>query len=308
MGIRFYCPNGHKLNVKAFQAGRRGICPYCGAKFLIPSQSTRKSSKEERAARRAFAAASFPVVNPAMQNPAPGNTGNMPAAEIQTSTQKSSSLPPIIDASKTGADISTQPANYSSQQTGGGTGFALPVLPTPAVSIPNPLTTFSLDDPSVALTQTRPADPFTEAGDVVWYVRPPSGGQYGPATGKLMRQWLAEGRIGPDTLVWREGWRDWQQASAVFLQLRANDPLTYVTKNDVPLVQPISSLPDQTSVSRTPKNMLTLIVTLIILTVLIIVGLFIWAFTRGPNPAKVNSRTPSTRLELRDTLSPDRLS
>ena len=26
MGIRFYCPNGHKLNVKEFQAGRRGIC------------------------------------------------------------------------------------------------------------------------------------------------------------------------------------------------------------------------------------------------------------------------------------------
>ena len=54
MGIRFYCPNGHKLNVKEFQAGRRGICPYCGTKFLIPSQSTRKSSKEERAARRAL--------------------------------------------------------------------------------------------------------------------------------------------------------------------------------------------------------------------------------------------------------------
>jgi hypothetical protein len=184
----------------------------------------------------------------------------------------------------------------------------LPILPTPAVSIAEALATFSLDDPSVALTQTRPADPFTEAGDVVWYVRPPSGGQYGPATGKLMRQWLAEGRIGPDTLVWREGWRDWQQASAVFPQLHANDPLTYVTKNDVPLVQPISSLPGQISVLRTPKNMLALVVTLIILTVIIIVGLFIWAFYRGPNPAKVNSRTLSTRLELRDTLSPDRLS
>ncbi len=37
MGIRFACPNGHKLNVKEHLAGKRGICPSCGAKFLIPT-------------------------------------------------------------------------------------------------------------------------------------------------------------------------------------------------------------------------------------------------------------------------------
>jgi len=37
MGIRFTCPNGHKLNVKDHLAGKRGVCPNCGAKFLIPS-------------------------------------------------------------------------------------------------------------------------------------------------------------------------------------------------------------------------------------------------------------------------------
>jgi len=37
MGIRFFCPNGHKLNVKDHLAGKRGVCPQCGAKFLIPS-------------------------------------------------------------------------------------------------------------------------------------------------------------------------------------------------------------------------------------------------------------------------------
>ena len=45
MGIRFFCPNGHKLNVKEFQAGRRGICPFCGARIQIPTQSTRPASK-----------------------------------------------------------------------------------------------------------------------------------------------------------------------------------------------------------------------------------------------------------------------
>jgi hypothetical protein len=37
MGIRFNCPNGHKLNVKEFLAGKRGVCPQCGAKFIIPT-------------------------------------------------------------------------------------------------------------------------------------------------------------------------------------------------------------------------------------------------------------------------------
>jgi hypothetical protein len=38
MGIRFSCPNGHKLHVKSFLAGKRGICPQCGARILIPSE------------------------------------------------------------------------------------------------------------------------------------------------------------------------------------------------------------------------------------------------------------------------------
>jgi hypothetical protein len=46
MGIRFYCPNGHKLNVKEHLAGKAGFCPECGARLVIPLQSTRKSSKE----------------------------------------------------------------------------------------------------------------------------------------------------------------------------------------------------------------------------------------------------------------------
>jgi hypothetical protein len=46
MGIRFFCPNGHKLNVKEHLAGKAGFCPECGARLIIPLQSTRKSSRE----------------------------------------------------------------------------------------------------------------------------------------------------------------------------------------------------------------------------------------------------------------------
>ena len=46
-------------------------------------------------------------------------------------------------------------------------------------------------------------DPIAEAPEMIWYVRPPSGGQFGPAPGELMRTWLGEGRVdAADSLVW----------------------------------------------------------------------------------------------------------
>lgn len=39
MGIRFLCPEGHKLHVKTFLAGKRAVCPKCGAKVVVPSES-----------------------------------------------------------------------------------------------------------------------------------------------------------------------------------------------------------------------------------------------------------------------------
>jgi hypothetical protein len=53
----------------------------------------------------------------------------------------------------------------------------------------------------------------------IWYVRPPAGGQYGPARGDVMRKWVGEGRVTSDSLVWREGWPDWRPAAKVFPDL-----------------------------------------------------------------------------------------
>lgn len=64
--------------------------------------------------------------------------------------------------------------------------------------------------------ETPHLDPIDEAPDAVWYVRPPSGGQFGPAAGWIMRNWIAEGRVPADALVWRAGWPQWQAAAAVF--------------------------------------------------------------------------------------------
>jgi hypothetical protein len=140
MGIRFYCPNGHKLNVKDVQAGQKGICPVCGVRMQIPLQSTRPSSKHDE---------------PHPQEVAPAPTE---------------------------PELTPSP----------------PAVPT-----------------------ETPTDPLAESGSAVWYVRPPSGGQFGPAQADVLRHWIAEGRVSADTLVWREGWRDWQEAGGIFPQLAA---------------------------------------------------------------------------------------
>lgn len=69
----------------------------------------------------------------------------------------------------------------------------------------------------------RPVPPATQcpqalstAATARWYVRPTAGGQYGPADSQALWQWLQENRIGPDALVWCEGWPEWQVAGRVF--------------------------------------------------------------------------------------------
>jgi len=52
-----------------------------------------------------------------------------------------------------------------------------------------------------------------------WYVRPPAGGQYGPATGEIIRSWIRENRVTPSTLIWRDGWPQWRSAREVLPEL-----------------------------------------------------------------------------------------
>ena len=42
MGVCFFCPNGHPLNVKNEFAGKKGYCPICRVRMRIPMQSMRE--------------------------------------------------------------------------------------------------------------------------------------------------------------------------------------------------------------------------------------------------------------------------
>jgi hypothetical protein len=148
MGIKFKCPNGHKLNVKSFLAGRRAVCPKCSAKVVVPSSSE--------------------------------------GAEI--SPREADDVDAIIEG-----------AHRRSSRTSAKT------------------------------------DPIAEAPAAVWYVQHPTGGQFGPAAGEVMRGWLAEGRVSSDSMVWRAGWPEWQPAVKLFPQLatqvRGKGPLPPLQKD-----------------------------------------------------------------------------
>jgi len=79
-----------------------------------------------------------------------------------------------------------------------------------------------------------------------WYVRPPSGGQYGPATGEMLRSWISEARVTPTSLVWRDGWAQWRSASDALVEFGGSKPLdslapvTAATLNPAPAQTPVA--------------------------------------------------------------------
>ena len=91
MGIRFLCPNGHKLNVKAYLAGERGICPQCDAKFLVPSES----------GGQATAISEAEISAAAKPEPAPAATSTQQSASIHQPASAPAQTPEVAAASPT---------------------------------------------------------------------------------------------------------------------------------------------------------------------------------------------------------------
>jgi len=194
MGIKFLCPNGHKLHVKSFLASQRGVCPQCGEKFLVPAQSLpdiRVESLGVKESKRLAAAAGTPSIN------SPGD--HLPRDEFAAQEDF---------AATTG--VQTAPADLGPARPSGGRGSDLaPVSP--------------------AFTAAE-SDPIAAAPAALWYVRIANGEQFGPAQGDLMQRWLTEGRVAADSLVWREGWAEWVVAGNIFRQLSRD----FVPTADVP--------------------------------------------------------------------------
>ena len=252
MGIRFLCTACHKkLNVKSFLAGRKGVCPKCGGSIQIPLESQLPSKKEAEQGAAAAAqgetalaapaageqpmqafggVAGTAVAAPESPMPAPANgqaaqapTPAFPSPAAQPQTSPSQPVQPQTDTVQPQAG----PVDAGQPQVPMQAG---PAIPSP--QIPNPVAAQqhvpagSTAAPAAApgfsnpVVQPAPAppsapqlDPIREDPNLFWYVRPPSGGQFGPAKGDIMLKWIDEGRVSEDSLVWREGWADWKKAS-----------------------------------------------------------------------------------------------
>jgi hypothetical protein len=177
MGIHFTCPNGHRLHVKSFLAGKRGICPHCDSRFDIPAADT---GRVEAVVPAAGESAEDQMCQPVL------------AVAGQTSTL----------AGRRASDVV---AGASS---------------------------------SAVATSRVPLAQGIEAAD--WYVRPGSGGQYGPSDESLLRQWIRENRVDADSLVWREDWPEWRRAGDVFAELAPPHPAAHPAFVDIPDLSQIS--------------------------------------------------------------------
>lgn len=221
MGIRFHCPNGHKLNVKSFLAGKKGVCPDCGVKLRIPDRSEpgldSGIDEEKETAKSPAPATAVATVTPVRAAVAATVQPAQPAAPVMHVQPAVMPYPPRPVVPQ-GMPVS--PAPYG----------AMPAAPVGVATMPPPYPVPNGPAPTARMPQPPPApppiggtaaanDPIAENPLATWFVRPPSGGQFGPARGEVMRKWLTEGRVTTDSLVWREGWADWLPATEVFPQL-----------------------------------------------------------------------------------------
>ncbi len=176
------------MNVKAFLAGKRGICPHCDARWDIPLDSEIPDGA--------------PKVRPSTNGDQGEPEHAAPAAAV-----------PLISAA-------TAEANSVAH------GRQLPV--TPSIQ-----------------------DPIAASPDAVWYIRPASGGEFGPAKGDVMRRWMEEGRVAADSMVWCEGWAEWQTAGPVFPSLAPSteQPTVAVNSQDAIATEP-KTLPGLESIQK----------------------------------------------------------
>lgn len=93
---------------------------------------------------------------------------------------------------------------------------------TKSVSQPSTTANSTPDTSSAQTSVPLKPQALIEAPNAKWFVRPTTGGQYGPASSESMWQWLGENRIGNDSLVWCEGWPEWLHAGEVFNDYFAN--------------------------------------------------------------------------------------
>lgn len=204
MGIRFRCHQcGHELHVKDFQGGKRSRCPECETKFRIPTESAERSipldgslSASGDSAVQASASGASSAISNAAVGRSTGTIAGKGTSAKSTVIKPTGNQLGSADRSALNDDADEPQDALADEST-----FANQT---------------EWNSEHVAAPAPAPLRAIIEAPDANWYVRPPAGGQYGPAPASIFSEWITESRVTRDSLVWRDGWPQWLLASEVF--------------------------------------------------------------------------------------------
>lgn len=186
MGIHFACHHcNHALHVKDFQGGKRGRCPACNSPFRVPLKD----------ASHSIALDDSPV------NPDAILTFSTSSRNAKTTEKSTSAI-----STENGLPTKKNRAEKS-------------VLPTKAKATSQKQsnleqqTSNPIDKIESSLIKKEMPAVLSASLDAKWFVRPPSGGQFGPASPQLLMEWIAERRVTSDSFLWCEGMSQWQAAT-----------------------------------------------------------------------------------------------
>lgn len=228
MGICFFCPNGHPLNVKAELAGKIGFCPKCRAKMVIPLQSMREIDEREYHGQPTAEAVTDGKKKPSdseKESKGPNRTDVDVSASGVVERGGELSLNDLI------RQAAESPARKAHERD------ELPNFPDSAELLNNP--------------------------DFLWWVFTSDGQKYGPAPGATLQKWISERRVGPNMQILRNGWNEPHEVREVFPEVVKffvkNSPLDSQDWQESPSVSGIGIVANggEASVSNRSENLTT---------------------------------------------------
>jgi GYF domain 2 len=235
MGIRFRCHLCESpLNVKSELASKRGVCPKCHGKFRIPASSQDYSIELSTSAFVGSSHGEPPSVS--VQT-----TLNQPHVAIKHSSldKSTESVSRVKSAEKSdrshGVTAGGPHGRLSKGESGQVKNEAAIQVEAKAssetttnsgriVDIDGQTSVKRSGVSQAGSSAILEADigPFLEKSQELvveepfYFVRPPSGGEYGPASKSVLEDWIAQKRVTPDSLICRLGESDWLKAKDVF--------------------------------------------------------------------------------------------
>jgi hypothetical protein len=223
MGIKFHCPNGHKMHVKSFLAGKKGICPKCGVRIEIPLVSDADAPPPSALEPDSPQTGEIETVEPIqlIQNPPRGPAFGLDiSGPSQPTAQKTSSPAPPGGASGFGEALET-PLDLDNDLDREDDLSLLPEPPAAGASAGQPGGGFSLGGD---LPPSGPLPPATssvapQTGGASWYASLAGGTTVGPMSAGAILRGLKQGQFTTDSLVWRDGWSQWQPLGSVLSQM-----------------------------------------------------------------------------------------